>query len=295
VAFAPARALRPKDAVAVVAPSGPFDRPAFEKGVEVLATRYRPVFSERLFETHRYLAGRDEARAEELQAALDDQLIAAVFMARGGYGAMRLLPSLRFTHHKPLVGFSDTTALHLAMLARGWRTLHAPVLTQLGKQPPDVVARLFDCLEGRPIAPLPGTRTVVPGIAEGPLVGGNLSVLSRLIGTPYLPKLDGCVLLIEDVGERPYRLDRMWTHLQLAGALSGVAGVVFGEFTGCEEKDAAYSTADVMDELAQVLGVPCAAGFVIGHGETNFPVPLGARVRLDADRQALTFLEGVVA
>jgi muramoyltetrapeptide carboxypeptidase len=285
--------LRPNDAVAVVAPCGPFDRTAFEKGLAVIAERYRPVFTERIFETRRYLAGTDEARAAELQRALDDEGVKAVFVARGGYGAMRLLPSLRLHAPKPLVGFSDATALHLAMQAKGWRTLHAPVLTQLGKQPADVVTRLFDLLEGRPVAPLPGTRTVVPGIAEGPLIGGNLSVLSRLVGTPYFPSLHGAVLLLEDVGERPYRLDRMWTHLELAGVLNGVAGVVFGEFTGCEEQGATYSSAEVLDELAQVLGVPCAAGFGIGHGDVNFPVPLGARVRLDADRQVLTCLEGL--
>lgn len=287
--------LRPNDAVAVVAPCGPFDRPSFEKGLAVLAERYRPVFTERIFEARRYLAGTDEARAAELQHALDDDGVQAVFLARGGYGAMRLLPALRLHAPKPLVGFSDATAFHLAMQAKGWRTLHAPVLTQLGKQPADVVTRLFDLLEGRPVAPLPGTRTVVPGVAEGRLVGGNLSVLTRLVGTPYFPSLDGAVLLLEDVGERPYRLDRMWTHLTLAGVLKGLAGVVFGDFTGCEEKDATYSSADVLDELAQALGVPCAAGFVIGHGDVNFPVPLGARVRLDADRQALTFIEGLWA
>lgn len=285
--------LRPNDAVAVVAPCGPFDRPSFEKGLAVLASRYRPVFTERIFDAHRYLAGTDEARAAELQHALDDAGTKAVFLARGGYGAMRLLPSLRLGAPKPLVGFSDATAFHLAMQAKGWRTLHAPVLTQLGKQPADVVARLFDLLEGRPVAPLPGTRSVVPGVAEGRLVGGNLSVLTRLLGTPYFPSLAGAVLLLEDVGERPYRLDRMWTHLKLAGALDGIAGVVFGEFTQCEEKDAAYTSADVLDEFAQALGVPCAAGFVIGHGELNFPVPLGARVRLDADGPSLSFPEGL--
>ncbi|MEW5743070.1 MAG: LD-carboxypeptidase [Myxococcota bacterium] len=293
--FAPLRALRPNDAVAVVAPSGPFDRPSFEKGLAVLSTRYRPVFTPRIFETHRYLAGKDEARALELQQALDDEHLAAVFMARGGYGAMRLLPAIRLGRPKPLVGFSDTTALHLAAQAKGWRSLHAPVLTQLGKQPTDVAARVFDLLEGRPVPPLAGSRTVVPGVAEGPLLGGNLSVLTRLLATPYLPSLRGAILLVEDVGERPYRLDRMWTHLELAGALDGVAGVVFGDFTGCEEKDAPYTPGEVMDELAQRLGVPCAAGFPIGHGDLNFPVPLGARVRLDADRQTLSFPEGLAA
>ena len=212
-----------------------------------------------------------------------------MFAARGGYGAMRLLPSLRFTTPKLLVGFSDVTALHLAAQKHGWRSVHAPVLTQLGKQPTDVVERLFAVLEGQPVSPLPGTRTVSRGVAEGPLLGGNLSVLTRLIGTPWMPELCGSVLLIEDVGEQPYRLDRMWMHLRLAGLLEGVRGVAFGEFTGCDEKDAGYTSADVLDELASKLGVPCAAGFRIGHGDVNQPVLLGAPVRLDADARTLSF------
>lgn len=280
--------LRPGDRVAVVAPSGPFDRPSFERGLALVAARYRATFDERLYATHRYLAGPDDARLAQLEAALADAEVRALFAARGGYGAMRLLPRLRFTTPKHLVGFSDVTALHLAAQRHGWQSLHAPVLTQLGKQPADVVARVFDALEGRALPPLSGTRTVVPGVAEGPLLGGNLSVLTRLIGTPYLPDLRGALLLVEDVGERPYRLDRMWTHLRLAGLLDGLAGVVFGEFTGCEEKDVDYSSATILDEEAQALGLPCAAGFRIGHGDVNEPVVLGARYRLDAAAKTLT-------
>lgn len=280
--------LRPGDRVAVVAPSGPFDRPSFEKGLEVLARRYQPVFTERLFESHRYLAGTDASRGAELQAALDDASIRGVFAARGGYGAMRLLPSLRLGTPKHLVGFSDVTALHLAAQKHGWQSIHGPVLTQLGKQPPAVAERFFAVLEGQPVAPLAATRTVREGVAEGPLLGGNLSVLSRLIGTPWMPDLRGAVLFVEDVGERPYRLDRMWTHLELAGLLIGVRGVVFGEFTGCDEPNGPTS-AEVLDELALKLGVPIAAGFQVGHGDVNFPVVLGAPVRLDATARTLSF------
>lgn len=272
--------LRPGDRVAVVAPAGPFDRALFERGLEVLARRYQPTFTDHLFESHRYLAGTDASRARQLQAALDDAQLRALFAARGGYGAMKLLPSMKLGSPRWLVGFSDLTALHLAAQTAGWQSLHAPVLTQLGKQPPDVVDRLFAALEGQPLPALRGTRTVVPGVAEGPLIGGNLSVLTRLIGTPWLPSLRGSVLFLEDVGEKPYRLDRMWTHLLLAGLFEGVRGVVFGEFTGCDEKD--HTSAEVLDELAQTLGVPCAAGFPIGHGDVNQPVILGATVRLDA-------------
>ncbi len=280
--------LRQGDRVAVVAPSGPFDRPSFEKGLELISRRYTPVFTERIFSAHRYLAGTDEARLQEFQAALDDDSIKAIFAARGGYGSARLLRDLKFQKPKHLVGFSDFTSIHWAAQKLGWRSIHAPVLTQLGKQSPEVIERLFAILEGRSVGSLKGSRTVVGGIAEGPLLGGNLSVFTRLIGTPWWNDLRGSVLLIEDVGEKPYRLDRMWTHLQLAGLFDGVRGIVFGEFTGCDEKD--YSSGDVLDEMARKLGIPCAAGFLIGHGEVNESVCLGAPVRLDADSQTLSFL-----
>jgi len=134
-------------------------------------------------------------------------------------------------------------------------------------------------------------ETYVAGTAEGPLLGGNLSVLTRLLGTPFLAPLEGAILLLEDVGERPYRLDRMWTHLALAGVFRQVRGIVLGDFTGCEERDAPYSSAEVLRELAAGTGLPCAAGFPIGHGTENQPLPLGVRVRLDAGSRRLVFLE----
>jgi muramoyltetrapeptide carboxypeptidase len=169
------------------------------------------------------------------------------------------------------------------------------VLTQLGRQAKSTQARLFELLEsGSPVGPLYGTATLVSGHAEGPLLGGNLSMFSRLLGTPFMPPLEGAVLLLEDLAERPYRLDRMWTHLELAGVFSKVVGIVLGSFTGCEERDANYGSMDVLQDLAAATGLPCAAGFPIGHGEINEPVPLGVRVHLDADARKLSFLEPAV-
>lgn len=294
--FRPLPRLSPGDTVSVVAPSGPFDREGFEKGLARLAARYQPKVPPDLFERHRYLAGTDARRLHELQHALDDRGSKAVFTARGGYGAMRLLPSLRLGSDVPLIGFSDVTAVHALAQREGLRSVHAPVLTQLATQSDEVVARLWSLLES-PAAPPPftGLTTYRAGLAEGPLLGGNLSVLTRLLGTPYLPSLEGAVLLLEDVGERPYRLDRMWTHLALAGVFKQVKGIALGEFTGCEEKDAPYGSAEVLRSLAEETGLPCAAGLPIGHGQVNVAVPLGARVRLDAGAGTLTFLEGLVA
>lgn len=289
-------ALRPGDPVRVIAPAGPFDRERFDAGLKVLSERYRPRFSDAIFAAHRYLAGDDATRLADLRDALTDDS-RALFVVRGGYGSMRLLDGIRDlpVPNKPLVGFSDVTAFHAWFGVNGQMNLHAPVLTQLGRQPREVAERLFHLLEREePAPPLTAARTVVPGVAEGPLVGGNLAVLSRLVGTPYFPNLKGAILLLEDVTERPYQLDRAWTQLVLAGVLAGVRGIALGTFTQCEEKGASYTSAEVLDDLARAVGVPCAADFPIGHGEVNQPVPLGARVRLDATKRTLELLEPMV-
>jgi muramoyltetrapeptide carboxypeptidase len=304
-------ALRRGDRVAIIAPAGPFDRESFEAGLGPLEQRYRVQLDARLFERWRYLAGDDARRLAELRSALSDPAIKAVFCARGGYGTMRLLPRLAAglegganaavagpfaTGLKPLIGFSDITGLHLWLQQQGIVSFHGPVVTQLGHQSEPVREALFNLLESSSLRPpLRGTDTYVSGTTEGPLLGGNLAVFSRLIGTPFLPPLAGAVLLLEDVGERPYRLDRMWTHLALAGVFRQVRGIVLGSFTGCEERDSDYTSGQVLRSLAEETGLPCASGFPIGHGETNEAVPLGVRVRLDAGAQRLEFLEPAVA
>lgn len=287
-------ALRRGARVAAVAPAGPFDRAALEAGLAVLATRYAVHYEAGIFSRHRYLAGTDARRLAELTAAVTDPGIEAVFCVRGGYGALRLLEGLeRVTPGpKPLIGFSEITALHAWLQRDGLVSVHGPVLTQLGRLDTRTHERLFTLLETTgPAASLQGTATLVTGVAQGPLVGGTLAVLSRLLGTPFLPPLEGAILLLEDVGERPYRVDRMWTHLALAGVFRHVRGIVLGSFTGCEERDAGYGSQEVLRDLATATGLPCAAGFPIGHGERNEPVPLGVQVRLDAGARTLTFLE----
>lgn len=290
----PLRPIRPGDTVAIVAASGPFPADRYARGKAVLEARGYRVREFLPDAPYRYLAGTDDARAAGLREAFADPEVRAVFAARGGYGAMRLLPTLDVpaivASGKPLVGFSDVTALHLALQHAGAKSVHGPVVTRLGEEPPEALDRLFDLLEGRPTAPLRGTR-LVEGAAHGRLLGGNLSVLTRLIGTGWLPSLAGCVLLLEDVGERPYRLDRMWTHLQLAGLLDGIAGVVLGDFTGCDDPQTGLTGQQVMADFVRALGKPALAGFPIGHGDVHLAVPLGVPVRIEGD--TLSFDEGL--
>jgi len=264
--------------------------------VAIISERYRAHCSSRIFERDRYLAGRDSRRLAELNAAFSDPRVRAVFCARGGYGTMRLLPRLQGRPDKPIVGFSDITALHQWQQRQGTVSIHGPVVTQLGRFGTAAGARLFSLLESSSAPePLQGSQTWVPGTVEGPLLGGNLSVFTRLLGTPFMPDLRGAILLLEDVGERPYRLDRMWMHLELAGVFRQISAIALGSFTHCEERDSEYRSQDVLRDLAVATGLPCAGGFPVGHGEVNEPVPLGVRVRLDATAQRLTFLEAAVS
>ena len=297
--------LQTGDRVAVVAPAGPLDREAMEAGLRILAGRYKVEWDPSLLSRSRYLAGDDARRGAELAAALADPAVRAVVAARGGYGAMRILPRLWPRGNggppgespvKMLVGFSDITALHAALQATGHVSIHGPVVTQLATQPPGIVERFFAILEDATVPPSPVSGTpMVGGVVEGPLLGGNLSIVTRLLGTPWLPDLTGAVLLLEDVGERPYRIDRMWTHLRLAGVFEQVRGFALGDFTDCEDADGSFTLRDVLYDLVRETGLPCVGFLPIGHDAINVPVPLGTRVRLDGGAGTLSFLEPAVA
>jgi muramoyltetrapeptide carboxypeptidase len=288
-------ALHRGDEVSIVAPSGPFDRQLFERGLALLSDRYRPVFGPGLFAQERYLAGSDARRLEELSEALASERTRAVFSARGGYGALRLLQRLKLPQRPKLfVGFSDICALHAALQCSGWVSVHGPVLTQLGNHGRKSAEALFSLLEDPSPPPLLQGAPAVAGVAEGPVIGGNLSVVTRLLGTPFFPPADGAILALEDVGERPYRIDRMFQHLKLAGVFERVRGLALGAFTESEEPGGAWTAQEVLAELATSVGLPCAMELPIGHGAVNRPIPLGARAVLDGGAGTLRFLEGAV-
>ena len=296
--------LHPGDVVRVVAPSGPVPRDAFESGLHVLRARYEVRFDEGLFAREGFLAGPDERRLDELRAALADPAARAVVMARGGYGLLRLLPFLDpaalAAAPRALVGFSDGTAL-LAFAARaGVAAIHGPVVTQLGSLPATDQQALFQLLENpAPGVLLAGLDELIPGRVQGPLLGGNLEVFSRLLGTPFLPDLTGAILFIEDSGERPYRLDRLITHLDLAGVWSTVSAVVVGDFAGCTEpavlREGSPAAAEVLVDRLARLPIPVVVGAQVGHGSRNLALPYGCLAELDTRSGTLVALEGAVS
>ena len=296
--------LHAGDVVRVVAPSGPVPRDVFETGVAVLRGRYQVRFDEGLFAREGFLAGPDERRLAELEAAVADPEARAVFMARGGYGLLRILPFLDKAWlgaaPKPLVGFSDGTALVAFAARAGVAAVHGPVLTQLGTLPPSDQQALFHLLE----QPAPGLLLadldeLIPGRVQGRLIGGNLEVFSRLLGTPYLPDLAGAILFLEDSGERPYRVDRQITHLDLAGVFGAVSAVIVGDFSGCLEPESLRAAAPTIDEVLQErlgrLPIPVVLGAAIGHGARNLALPYGCLAELDTRHGTLAALEGAVS
>ncbi|MEV4099626.1 LD-carboxypeptidase [Nonomuraea sp. NPDC049649] len=281
--------------VAVVAPSGPVDAAALRRGVERLeGLGMKVVVGQHVFDRQDlpYLAGTDAARAADLQAAWCDPAVSAVFCARGGYGAGRLLPlldwdAMRAAGPKVLVGSSDITALHRAFAVElGVPTLHGPMpgSALLGGEEgpePDTLAHLRAALTGA-AAPVTGDRVLVPGRAEGVLSGGNLSLLASLCGTRYQPSFAGGIAFLEDIGEEPYRVDRMLTQLLQAGAFEGVRGIALGSWVDCGDPYPA-----LRDRLAP-LGVPVVAGLPAGHGSPQMSVWLGALGAIDTESCSLT-------
>ena len=240
-----------------------------------------------------HLAGTDPERLSDLRSQAP--LLACL---RGGWGAARLLeqPGLfgPSSGGRWLLGYSDVTSLLWARQAAGIQGgIHGPMLTSLAAEPSWSQERLRHLLFGEPLPALAGTPWV-SGVAEGPVLVGNLTVATHLLGTPHLPELRGAVLVLEDIGEAPYRLDRMLTHWRLCGALQQLAGIGFGSFSGCnndDDDDANDTWRAVLQERTSDLGIPVLADLPVGHEPGNAALALGQRVRLDANRAELAVLQ----
>jgi muramoyltetrapeptide carboxypeptidase len=297
--------LRPGDTIAVPAPAGPVLPEAAAKGLAILGSRYNVVLDEGIYQRSGFLAGSDTRRADEMNRYLRDPEVRAIIPARGGYGVMRILELLDADalkrDPKPIVGFSDLTAL-LAWTAKaaGVRAIHGPMVNQIGRLPETDVSWLFRLLEdpeasGRMPEELSRIGARGGGTVEGRMVGGNLELLTRLLGTPWAMDLGASVLVLEDVGERPYRIDRALTQLKMAGALDGVRAVVVGDFLRCEEEDGSPPTADeVIAERLTEFDIPGVIGGPIGHGDRNWAFPVGGRCAVDLAAATVTLEEGGV-
>lgn len=291
--------LRAGDAVALVSPAGPLAESRVQAAVqELTGWGLRPRVYPHALDTHSFYAGTDEHRVADLNDALADPEIRAVLCNRGGYGVQRILAHVDFDavrrDPKLLIGFSDITALHGALWTKArLATVHGPVAGQLELGGLFASTVRHALMSTEPVvveasADEPTYRVRTSGIAEGILLGGNLSMLSTCIGTPYMPDLEGAILLIEDVNEAAYRIDRLLTHLLNCGILQGVAGVAVGQFSEPGNGNAVIKSADVLIERLGDLGIPVLGGLSIGHGDRNIAVSLGTYARLDADSGTLT-------
>ena len=259
-----------------------------------------------------YLAGADEDRAADVHRMFQDPDVDAVLALRGGWGCNRILPLLDYSlireHPKILMGYSDITSLLIALYARsGLVTFHGPVGISTWNAFTVEHARriLYDGSLATMANPRPfgihglimrdPVQTIRSGRARGRLVGGNLSVLVSMIGSPYLPEWNGHILFLEDIGEDVYRIDRMLTQLSLAGILPKLAGIVFGKCTDCDADEPSLTLTQVLEGHFRPLGIPCFYGSMIGHITDKFTVPVGVEAEMDAAKGTIRLLEPAVA
>ena len=293
-----ARPLRPGDRIALVAPSRPADPERVRASISYLEGRgYRVRAGEHICDAHHYLAGTDRDRATDLMAAFADPDIGAVFCVRGGYGSGRILPLLDYQllarNPKILLGFSDATALLLALYRRVGLVCFTGALTDFDLASPTpeplLESSLWRCLTScRPLGCLPVDSTELQilrhGRATGPLVPANLALLCSLMGSPYSPDLRGAIILLEDVGEYPYRIDRMLNQLRLAGVLAAAGGLVFGPFRDCftpEEMEHSPTLEQMLADLTDGIEIPIVTGFPYGHLPRRLVLPIGVSASLD--------------
>ncbi len=291
--------LRPGDGVGVVSPAGPVNRSDLDADLHFLRSKgYTVHVAPHVYHRREYLAGSDADRLEDLEEMFRRSEIKGIFCSRGGYGSLRLLDRIDYRlireHPKILVGYSDITALLAAVHEEtGLITFHGPVVKGFSRLSENARRNLFQMIS----SPQPARFTPMagyplsPGKARGPIKGGNLSLICRLLGTPFMPDLAGCILFMEDRGEAPYRIDRMLTHLALSGSLDTIKGLIVGQFLDCGDPSAIDN---LIKERFMPMNIPVAAGFPLGHGLDNTTLPLGVPAELDTDLMTLSLLESAV-
>jgi muramoyltetrapeptide carboxypeptidase len=313
-------ALRPGDTIALLAPAGVVDKKKVAEAVLNIEKRgYRVRVFPAAYDQRGYLAGGDTQRARDLNMAFGDPEVRMILCLRGGYGSPRILPLVDFDrikrNPKIFVGYSDITALLIAIRQQaGVVTFHGPMamadfsgkwglapfsanhfwsLLEMPEDPRSVDAELYRNWGGTPPKKMKAPRTLFPGVAEGKLTGGNLSTVVALMGTPYEIDTKDAILMLEDVNEEPFRIDRMLCQLEMSGKLRECRGIVLGGFTKCvaQNKRPTLTVEQVLDDYFGGLGVPVLANFPAGHLPQQATLPIGSMVRLDATARTLSLLE----
>jgi muramoyltetrapeptide carboxypeptidase len=288
--------LKQGEKIGVIAPAGPVLQDELQDGIDLLESfGHKIVLSPHLFDRQGYLAGEDNARLEDIHAMFSDKSVKAVYCARGGYGTLRILDRIDYNilrgNPKILVGYSDITALLLAVHKEtGLVTFHGPVMRELNKRNIGNLESFLNLVthERSLELELAGGRSLKAGRATGTLLGGNLSLICHLIGSPYMPSLKGAILFMEEKGEDLYRVDRLLTHLRLSGVLAQVAGLIVGAFEDCGDR---AEIERLLSDMVSGLNIPVLTGLPIGHGLINITLPIGLPATIDSTTMTLKILE----
>ena len=301
--------LKAGDTVAITSPAGAvWDEKQVNTFTDILKNfGFNIIHGETLKQKYGYFAGSDELRANELNEFFANKKVKGVFSMKGGWGCARLLDKLNYEtiekNPKVLIGFSDiTTLLNVIYTKTGLITFHGPVGNSGWN---DFTSSSFKSvimkgeLSSFPLSPKPEDSMCVinKGEASGEIVGGNLSVLSGLLGSTYLPDWKGKILFLEEVKEEPYRIDKMLTQLKLNGVLNQLSGIIFGKFSKCEAEEPlkAFTFMEVLEQHIKPLGIPAFYGAAIGHTENKITIPIGIKVKMDAEKGSIKLMESAVA
>jgi muramoyltetrapeptide carboxypeptidase len=288
--------LAPGDTIGIAAPAGPYKNDEFEKGIAAIREMgFQVKIPENLQQPKSFLAASDEHRASLLMDLFRDPKVDAIVCARGGYGSLRILERLDFDvirgHPKAFVGFSDISALHEAFMTRsGLIVFHGPMVISLGKSSSQTKTSLLEALTIDQPIEIHATKPnqLYPGTPSGIVSGGNLATICHLLGTPFTPIYKGAILLLEDITEAPYKIDRMLFQMKMAGCFNGIKGVVLGRF---QDSGRYQEICEIVREIFEEFKVPVLVGFEIGHNQTNLTIPLGLMATLDTENGSLVFHE----
>ncbi len=286
--------LVPGDTISVLAPASPFDRDKFNRGLVILKTMgFKIEIPPGLFSSKGYLAGDDHHRAEHLNNAFKSPEIKAIICARGGFGSIRILDKIDYDaiskNPKIFIGFSDISSLLTAIYERsGLVTFHGPTVTSLADADKETISSLFSILTSQKVFSIcePSAISIKPGLAKGPVMGGNLTTLCHLVGTPFEPEFGGHILFLEDLAEAPYRIDRMLTQMKMARCFDGLSGMILGSFSKCGGMS---DVIEIFEDCFAGFDFPILAGVKVGHEITNIPLPIGLEATLNSDEKYLCY------